>query len=209
MTIFNDIESIFSEPTSFLKFQLHEINLLNLIIEEIEKEGDYVSLNKKRLKLLKTSELSVQSSIDYLGQTILNQLQIDAILTLDRLIYKPGLSTQFTPWHQDGAYWGKQEMLRVWVALDNFNEHSGCLKIYQGQYSGILNHSDTNIPDFFNKEIKSICQNNFKSIEAEKGDIVLFNETSIHGSFPNQSDQAVRAITGYLKLNSFPLKRQV
>lgn len=205
--MYRNIESVFADPTAFAKFPLQEINLLNKIIESLEKQDAYKKLNKNRLKLLIIEDLGLQPLLDDLANSIVNQLKVNANIVLNRLIYKPGSSSQFTPWHQDGAYWGEQNMLRVWIALEDFDEQSGCLKIHKEEQLRVLLHSSSNIPDYFLKEIKSISDDNFHSVKAQKGDVILFNELSVHGSFPNRSQHDVRAITGYFKLNPIHLKK--
>ena len=64
--------------------------------------------------------------------------------TFDMLINKPAGHPHETPWHQDFAYGGapvqptgarpERDTIQVWVALDDVDEHNGCMQFVPGYH---------------------------------------------------------------------------
>lgn len=193
-----EIRLLLNQPVSFVRFPFAEPTLLDMFIEALDVSPYYQSMPTDRLKLLLLDKLGVSQLAEGITRVLRNETTPNVAFKLDRLVHKPALSSQFTPWHQDGAYWGEQQMLRIWIALDDFDEQSGCLKIYKQAVNKLEPHSPALIQDYFSKQIASIPSDttNFITITAKKGDVILFNELAIHGSFPNISAHRRRAITG-------------
>ena len=58
----------------------------------------------------------------------------DIIVWGSRIFSKAPQTGRATPWHQDGEYWPIRPLATatVWIAIDESNEHNGCLKILTG-----------------------------------------------------------------------------
>lgn len=104
-------------------------------------------------------------------------------------------------WHQDSPYWihdsdHVDRLPNVLVALDDATEANGCLRIVRGSHTrgclpGISDDSQlggffTN-PDHFDESQQVL-------LEVKAGSLVFFSPHAVHGSQPNQSARARRAL---------------
>lgn len=104
-------------------------------------------------------------------------------------------------WHQDSPYWihdsnHVDQLPNVMVVLDDATEANGCFRVVRGshtrgclpgtadgsQLEGFFTH-----PDYFD-EARQV------PMVAPAGSLVFFDAHSVHGSFPNRSDQPRRAL---------------
>ena len=120
----------------------------------------------------------------------------DIIVWGSRIFSKAPQTGRATPWHQDGEYWPIRPLATatVWIAIDESNEHNGCLKILTGS-----NRAKTLLPHqslsgkgaALDKEIKPelIKSNDVVSVPLQPGQMVIFDVFTAHGASPNLSNQ--------------------
>ena len=120
----------------------------------------------------------------------------DIIVWGSRIFSKAPQTGRATPWHQDGEYWPIRPLATatVWIAIDESNEHNGCLKILTGS-----NRAKTLLPHqslsgkgaALDKEIKPelIESKYIVSVPLEPGQMVIFDVFTAHGASPNLSNQ--------------------
>ena len=104
-------------------------------------------------------------------------------------------------WHQDSPYWAHftvdlDRLPNVMVALDDAGEHNGCFRVIRGSHrhgllpglegEGTLGPLFTH-PDHFDASAQWLA-------ELPAGSLVVFDAHTVHGSEPNRSDRARRAI---------------
>ena len=120
----------------------------------------------------------------------------DIIVWGSRIFSKAPQTGRATPWHQDGEYWPIRPLATatVWIAIDESNEHNGCLKILTGS-----NRAKTLLPHqslsgkgaALDKEIKPelIKSKDVVSVPLQPGQMVIFDVFTAHGASPNLSNQ--------------------
>ena len=120
----------------------------------------------------------------------------DIIVWGSRIFSKAPQTGRATPWHQDGEYWPIRPLATatVWIAIDESNEHNGCLKILTGS-----NRAKTLLPHqslsgkgaALDKEIKPelIESKDVVSVPLQPGQMVIFDVFTAHGASPNLSNQ--------------------
>ena len=120
----------------------------------------------------------------------------DIIVWGSRIFSKAPQTGRATPWHQDGEYWPIRPLATatVWIAIDESNEHNGCLKILTGS-----NRAKTLLPHqslsgkgaALDKEIKPqlIESKDIVSVPLQPGQMVIFDVFTAHGASPNLSNQ--------------------
>lgn len=123
-------------------------------------------------------------------------LNAEPVLFQDVFLVKRPEHAPF-PWHQDFPYWPVREPrgLVTWVALDDVNEHNGCLVVATASHRAGLGasidlhtgRSQAGAPGSSRPEIVPT------QIEAEAGDVVVFHPLLWHGSGANQSSRSRRA----------------
>lgn len=104
-------------------------------------------------------------------------------------------------WHQDSPYWIHDSdhvdlLPNVYLAFDDADESNGCLKVIRGSHQrGCLPGTDdgSQLGGFFTSPD---CYDEADEVlmAVPSGSLVFFDPHSIHGSAPNHSDQARRAI---------------
>ena len=120
----------------------------------------------------------------------------DIIVWGSRIFSKAPQTGRATPWHQDGEYWPIRPLATatVWIAIDESNEHNGCLNILTGS-----NRAKTLLPHrslsgkgaALDKEIKPelIKSKDVVSVPLQPGQMVIFDVFTAHGASPNLSNQ--------------------
>jgi len=104
-------------------------------------------------------------------------------------------------WHQDSPYWSHvcghcDQLPNVMITLDDADRDNGCFRVIRGSHAdGFLPgiHDGTALgplftdPAHFNEEDEWLA-------ELPAGSLVVFSAHTVHGSQPNRSDRARRAI---------------
>ena len=104
-------------------------------------------------------------------------------------------------WHQDSPYWSHfcdhlDQLPNVLVALDDADEDNGCFRVIRASHTrGCLpgRHGDGTLgplfthPDAFDAEDQV-------PVVVPAGSLVFFSPHTVHGSQPNRSDRARRAL---------------
>ena len=106
----------------------------------------------------------------------------------DKVVFKNPQVDFATPWHQDWHYWGGQHKISVWVALDNADVTSGCLKLVSGSHRTISVHDGkANDGNGFGHRLRPDAVDESKVVTAEVtvGDAVFSHDLTLHASYPN------------------------
>ena len=99
------------------------------------------------------------------------------------------------PWHQDSFYYGGKDawnpdfkLLSVWIPLVDVDHINGCLQVipgsnHWGRIPCEMNELKQLVPSINVEEKGEVL-----TMQMNKGDILLFNQTTMHRSLPNHSD---------------------
>lgn len=114
--------------------------------------------------------------------------------------YKEPHNGKYLPWHQDGAYWAIEPKKNVtaWIALGPTFIKNGCLRIIRGSHRSNLEHKrSTDAASAFGQGLtpEDVDESKAIALEMQPGEIVIFNEKTIHGSQANTSDIARVALS--------------
>ena len=109
--------------------------------------------------------------------------------------YKQPHTGKRIPWHQDAGYWPIEPKKNVtaWVALDHCTPENGCLRVIPGSHRVSIGHVAVNDElSWLGQEADPTAVDEGKAVDAvlRPGEFVMFNEGTLHGSNPNQSDRA-------------------
>jgi ectoine hydroxylase-related dioxygenase (phytanoyl-CoA dioxygenase family) len=107
--------------------------------------------------------------------------------------YKPPHNMKHLPWHQDANYWPMEPKKNVsaWVALGPTFLENGCLRILPGTHRTLVAHQALNDPSSGFREgvpVSDVDETRAVNLEMQPGEVVIFNEATIHGSKANTSD---------------------
>ncbi|GDY11521.1 hypothetical protein LBMAG53_03980 [Planctomycetota bacterium] len=125
----------------------------------------------------------------------------DLVLWAMHCWYKPPRTGKRIPWHQDASYWAiePKKTVTVWLALAPTNRANGCLQVIPGS------HRHPDLPQVPVSDPRSwfpaaadparVDPTQAVALDMAAGEGVLFNEATLHGSDPNDSDQARFAVS--------------
>ena len=151
-----------------------------------------------RIKQLMNSELISPM----LNQALRSDLVLDVLEELmgpdislyhSKLLPKAGGDGTAIPWHQDYAYWKRDDnhpvMINCQLAINEANLQNGCICFVPGSHKwGLQEHERRQqtfgvfLPGHYQERDDAVA------VEMQPGDGVFFNALIIHGSAPNQSD---------------------
>ncbi|MEM7757794.1 MAG: phytanoyl-CoA dioxygenase family protein [Cyanobacteria bacterium P01_A01_bin.40] len=172
---------------------------------DIIRNNEFVSLQKKELK-----QLALQPIIGAIAARLARSTEI-RILD-DQLVYKPptktGVQVNTTVgWHSDRAYWAtcsSDQLLTAWIPFHDCEEERGPLVVLDKshRWSGLqnmrhFNNSDLNtLTNKFQQEGKKVVK---IPMTLKKGQVSFHHCWTIHGSYPNRSQQYRQALAVHLQ----------
>ena len=124
----------------------------------------------------------------------------DISLFHSKLLMKAANDGTAIPWHQDYAYWKKEDnkplMVNCQLAIDGADLENGCIQFIPGSHTwGLQKHERAQtsfgvfLPGHYQERKDAV------SVEMAPGDGVFFSALTIHGSGPNGSDRDRRMNT--------------
>ncbi|MEU9336635.1 phytanoyl-CoA dioxygenase family protein [Streptomyces sp. NPDC048290] len=131
----------------------------------------------------------------------------------DQLIYKapassPAQHEGVTGFHQDKRYWPtcrSDRMITAWIPLHDCSTRNGCLVVIKGSHRWRNNHALVTFDETNQDYIKSKLINSEGDelievpLELRRGQVSFHDCYTIHGSYPNVSDQPRRALSVHLQ----------
>ena len=130
----------------------------------------------------------------------------------NKLNLKRGREGSGFGWHQDSPYWihncdHVDRLPNVYLAFDDATEANGCLKVidrshHRGCLPGTADGSQ--LGGLFT-EPNCFSEEDAVSLALTAGSIALFDAHTIHGSSPNHTDEARRAIVMTYQPANFPM----
>ena len=115
-----------------------------------------------------------------------------------RLSKQDGVDTE-TPWHQDCAYYqpSPNVILSAWIAVDETTRENGCMQILPKSHKRLYPHVRREGTDRFALAADPATFDDSQAvhIELKPGEFVFFNESTLHYSPPNKSDERRFGIT--------------
>ena len=108
--------------------------------------------------------------------------------------YKEPHNSKYIPWHQDATYWPMEPRINLtaWVALGPTFRENGCLRLIPGSHSQWLDeqHQPLDRESAFGHGLSAdqVDESSALDLEMAPGEVVFFNEATLHGSDANSSD---------------------
>tara|TARA_B100000886_G_scaffold194131_1_gene133756 strand:- start:835 stop:1617 length:783 start_codon:yes stop_codon:yes gene_type:complete len=177
---------------------------LNIYLKKIK--------NKKfRLHLTKDNKINSIHGVKFKWVSKLQNYYYTKILTNNllgekpkkfgsELFAKPPRTGMKVPIHQDNYFWNTKNgnALTIWFALDNSNKKNGAIFYFKGSHkNGLVKHSVSFHPGTSQEIKKKIILDKYKKITPvlQKGDCIVHNSLTIHGSNENLSNKPRTGLT--------------
>lgn len=171
--------------------------------EDVVRNNEFVSLQSEGLR-----KLALQPIIGAIAARLARTNEIR--LLDDQLVYKPPFSQNTktaTGWHADRAYWStcsSHKLITAWIPFHDCDEDRGPLVVIDRshKWSGIENSR------FFNHQDLEETENKFKRPDRQivkipmtlkKGQVSFHHCWTIHGSYPNRSQNYRLALAVHLQ----------
>ena len=119
---------------------------------------------------------------------------VPPLLFTDQIFMKPPRHGGPKPYHQDNGYFlchPDDQVITAWIALDDVDEHNGCLRHIDGSHKGpILEHiARPNEPYNLVPPAELINLNHESVAPVGKGGVVFHHSKTLHTSHRNHSDR--------------------
>jgi Phytanoyl-CoA dioxygenase (PhyH) len=168
---------------------------------DVTRNNEFVSLQNQELR-----ELAAQPMISAIAARLARTPEIR--LFDDQLVYKPAQNRESTVgWHADRAYWStctSDKLLTAWIPFHDCPVDRGCLVVMDGshQWPGLEHLRHFNQKDL--TELEHQFQATGRSVvkvpmALKKGQVSFHNCWTIHGSYPNHSDERRLALALHLQ----------
>lgn len=122
-------------------------------------------------------------------------------LWTDKLNFKPPHEGSGFRWHQDSPYWAHacdhlDRLPNVMVALDDADEANGCFRVVRGSHRhGLLpGRQDDGVLGPLFTDPRHVDLEAQVAAAMPAGSLFFFSPHTVHGSEPNRSDRARRAL---------------
>ncbi|HEY9824643.1 MAG TPA: phytanoyl-CoA dioxygenase family protein [Stenomitos sp.] len=168
------------------------------------RNNEFVSLQKKELR-----QLALHPVIGAIAARLARTSQVR--LLDDQLVFKPPhvqeSHSTVVGWHADAAYWStcsSQQLLTAWIPFHDCPVERGPLVVLDGSHKW----KDIQDTRFFNNQDLAGVEAQFRDkgyavvrvpIELKKGQVSFHNCWTIHGSYPNVSNEARIAMAVHLQ----------
>ncbi|MCD9026416.1 phytanoyl-CoA dioxygenase family protein [Cohnella silvisoli] len=161
-----------------------------------EANGDVLKQYPRMLHPQKVNEVAFRYMLNPKVMAVLQDLLEEEPLALQSMFYfkPPGAKGQAL--HQDNYYLGIRPgtCVAAWTAVDPTNEENGCIMVVPGS-----NREDIQCPKLadpelsFTKDLVELPEGMQPvPVLMDAGDVLFFNGSVIHGSYPNRSADRFR-----------------
>lgn len=161
-----------------------------------EANGDILKQYPRMHHPQKVNEIAFRYMLDPKVMAVLQDLLEEEALALQSMFYfkPPGAKGQAL--HQDNYYLGIQPgtCIAAWTAVDPTDEENGCIMVVPGSNQGEIQCPKLADPLLsFTKDLVEV-PHGLKPIPVlmNAGDVLFFNGSVIHGSYPNWSANRFR-----------------
>jgi hypothetical protein len=145
----------------------------------------YASLWSKDVNYRKLVDTKVKEYLKPIGEKLLYNYQP---LFSDLLVKKPSFKHKIYP-HQDWMFVDEPEYNSVymWCPLIDVNKRNGCLQVFPGSHKIFREIRGSNISLSYEEIQDYIMEKYMVPISLSAGNIIFFNQATIHSSPPNIS----------------------
>ena len=183
-----------------------------MLLREVERPGDYAGVDlasedplkrfPRMIHMHRWDELSMRWATDERLDRVMTELTGQSPYMVQTMLYYKPAGARGQALHQDNAYLRAEPgtCLAAWLALDDCDEENGCLQVVPGTQDLPLlctvkadtsqSFTDITVPLPEGMESEPVLM--------KRGDVLFFNGSVVHGSYPNTSkDRFRRSLIGH------------
>ena len=172
------------------------------MVADTQKAGDPLKSFPRMIHMHRWDETSLKWVLDPRLEECLTEFLGSEPLAVQTMVYFKPAGARGQALHQDNFYLRAQPgtCMAAWLALDPCDEENGCMRIVPGSHEWpILCTEEADTAASFTNVTVPVPE----GVEAvpvimEAGDVLFFNGSVVHGSYPNLSeDRFRRALIGH------------
>jgi ectoine hydroxylase-related dioxygenase (phytanoyl-CoA dioxygenase family) len=181
-------------------------------LREVERPGDFAGVDPTSTDPLKRyprmihmhrwDEITLRWATDPRLDQLMTQLTGHSPFMVQTMLYYKPAGARGQALHQDNSYLRAQPgtCLAAWLALDDCDEGNGCLQVVPGTQALPLlctERADTS-QSFTDVTVPLPEGMAVQPVTMQRGDVLFFNGSLVHGSYPNStSDRFRRSLIGH------------
>lgn len=172
------------------------------MVSETQKDGDPLKQFPRMIHMHRWDEASRQWLLDPRLNDCLTAFLETAPVAVQTMLYFKPAGARGQALHQDNMFLraAPGTCMAAWMALDAIDEENGCMQVVPGSHRWPLlctTQADTNA-SFTDITVPIPEGMEAVPVVMEAGDVMFFNGSLVHGSFPNVSkDRFRRALIGH------------
>ncbi len=187
----NEIQKYKNNIFKYLKTNHKKFKGRNINYFDNKKTFSEISSFHKLQENKKIKKFSESSVVSLIAKKLLNK---KPDLRASELFIKKRGAGKPTPIHQDAYYWNvkNNEGLTVWIALTDSNKKNGSVFYFDKSHKcGVFKHKSSFVKGSSQKIMNETMLNKFSKStpNVKKGDVIVHNSLSVHGSFKNISNR--------------------
>lgn len=172
------------------------------MVAETQKTGDPLQKFPRMIHMHRWDETSLQWMLDDRINDCLTVFLDTAPLAVQTMLYFKPAGARGQALHQDNFYLKAQPgtCMAAWMALDNCDEENGCMRVVPGSHEWpILCPSKADSAASFTDVTVPLPEGiDAVPVLMDAGDVLFFNGSLVHGSYPNTStDRFRRSLIGH------------
>jgi ectoine hydroxylase-related dioxygenase (phytanoyl-CoA dioxygenase family) len=160
------------------------------------KEGDPLRAFPRMIHMHRWDEFSLRWLLDERFRVCLTALEGEEPYAVQTMVYFKPPNTRGQALHQDQYYLRAKpgSCLAAWLALDRSDEESGCMQIVPGTGDlPLLCETKADLSMSFTDVTVDLPETMApEPVIMDEGDVLFFNGSVVHGSFPNTSPTRFR-----------------
>ena len=169
------------------------------MVADTQKSDDPLTRYPRMIHMHRWDELSLQWVLDKRIADCLRTFLGDEPLAVQTMLYFKPAGARGQALHQDNFYLRAQPgtCMAAWLALDPCDEENGCMRVVPGSHTWPIlctTSADTDA-SFTNVTVPIPDGQEVRPVVMDAGDVLFFNGSLVHGSYPNTSAGSVPAVT--------------
>ncbi|MBV9851660.1 MAG: phytanoyl-CoA dioxygenase family protein [Armatimonadetes bacterium] len=172
------------------------------MVADTQKSGDPLQRYPRMIHMHRWDDLSLRWVLDARIADSLRTFLGDEPLAVQTMLYFKPAGARGQALHQDNFYLRAHPgtCMAAWLALDPCDEENGCMRVVPGSHTWPIlctaqadtsaSFTDVTVPIPDGQEVRPVLM--------DAGDVLFFNGSLVHGSYPNTSaDRFRRALIGH------------
>lgn len=178
-------------------FTEQEFTAFSSIVENLESEADHDDVHLNTPFYLSAFhnnanwKSQIYDQVYAFMKSKLEKLLVDYEPLVINIFDKPARSNNPVAIHQNPSFVEEPQYksVSVWIPLVDVNKNNGTVGVLPGSHDVFDTMRAANMPDVFDKVASELQNQYFEPLVLKKGEAAILDDSMIHWSYPNLSDE--------------------